>query len=81
MPFIVSIPIINANTTFRDFFLSLIKNDQLGRLIAVFIIAPILLVKGLYYKDTFIQIFALLLFIWDLYWLLTQPAKKQNILF
>ena len=42
-------------------------NDQPGRLVAVFIIAPILLLKGLHYDDYFIICFSILLFIWDLY--------------
>lgn len=49
-------------------------NDQPGRLLAVFIIAPILLYKGIFYNDIFIIIFAIILFIWDLYHILyTKP--------
>ena len=44
--------------------------DQPGRLVAVCIFAPILLYKGYLYKDIFLICFGILLFIWDLYWLL-----------
>ena len=45
-------------------------SDQPGRIIAVFVVAPILLLKGVRYRDLFIAAFALILFVWDLYWLL-----------
>jgi hypothetical protein len=51
--------------------------DQPGRILAVFVISPILLWKGLQYKDWFIILFAVVLFGWDLYWLLMkEPCKK-----
>lgn len=51
-------------------------NDQPGRFIALFIIAPVLLLKGLYYKDTFIIGFAIILFLWDFYWIITSRPNK-----
>jgi hypothetical protein len=51
-------------------------NDQPGRIIAILLIAPILLFKGYTYKDTFIMVFAIILFIWDFYWL---TFTKPNI--
>jgi hypothetical protein len=51
-------------------------SDQPGRVLAVFVIAPILLYKGYKYHDWFIFIFAIILFFWDLFWLVTQPPKK-----
>ena len=51
--------------------------DQPGRILAVFVISPILLYKGWQYKDWFIILFAIALFLWDLYWLLMkEPCKK-----
>jgi hypothetical protein len=61
----------------------LIITDQPGRYIAVFVISPILAKKGFEYNDIFIQLFSLLLFTWDLFWIIIHPAKeikslKQN---
>jgi hypothetical protein len=50
-------------------------NDQPGRVLAVAVISPILLIKGLEYNDTFIKSFAVVLFIWDCFWLF-QPPKS-----
>ena len=51
--------------------------DQPGRIIAVFVISPILLYKGWQYNDWFIILFAIVLFVWDLYWLfMKEPCKK-----
>ena len=52
--------------------------DQPGRILAVFVIAPILLYKGYIYQDKFIIAFAVILFFWDLYWLFTQPARSST---
>ena len=61
----------------------IIITDQPGRYIAVFVISPILAKKGFEYNDIFIQLFSLLLFTWDLFWIIIYPAKeikslKQN---
>ena len=53
--------------------------DQPGRFLAVFVIAPILLYKGIRYADWFIILFALILFVWDLYWIITQPPKSHVV--
>jgi len=55
-------------------------NDQPGRLLAVFVISPILLCKGVFYNDLFIIIFAILLFCWDLYHIVyTKPNYTLSI--
>ena len=52
-------------------------NDQPGRLLAVFLFAPILIYKGHKYSDNFLILFGLLLFLWDLYHILyTKPNIK-----
>jgi len=61
-----------------NFFQKQINTDQPGRIIAVFIISPILLYKSHKYKDWFIFIFSIILFSWDLYWLVCEPPKKCN---
>ena len=54
-------------------------NDQPGRLIAVFIISPILFLKGIFYNDIFIVFFSIILFFWDLYHILyTKPNYDLN---
>jgi hypothetical protein len=52
------------------------KTDQPGRFIAVFLIAPILVYKGLKYSDKFIFIFAIILFLWDSYWICCKPPRN-----
>lgn len=49
------------------------KTDQPGRVIAVFVISPLLAYKGYIYKDIFISSFAVTLFIWDIYWMKKPP--------
>lgn len=52
-------------------------NDQPGRLLAVFLFAPVLIYKGYKYSDKFLILFGLLLFLWDLYHILyTKPNIK-----
>lgn len=51
-------------------------NDQPGRLVALIIVAPILFYKGLKYNDLFIIVFSIVLFLWDLYWLLTSKPNS-----
>ena len=51
-------------------------NDQPGRVVAVFIVSPILAKKGRDYEDFFITSFAFALFIWDGFWLIAKPPKK-----
>lgn len=55
---------------------SIIGTDQPGRVLAVFVLAPIILYKGIHYDDPFLVLFAIMLFFWDLYWLLIKPAKS-----
>lgn len=52
--------------------------DQPGRVAAVFIFSPLLLFKGIKYNDIFISSFGLLLYLWDLYWLiLKNPVHSK----
>jgi hypothetical protein len=57
----------------------LIRTDQPGRLAAVFVVSPILAKKGWQYNDKFIQAFSVLLFTWDLYWLIMHPPIKTKM--
>lgn len=55
--------------------------DQPIRFVAVFILAPILLYRGFVHTDYFIILFAISLFIWDLYCILYKaPVQLDNIL-
>jgi len=65
-------------SSLNDKLFEITGTDQPGRLLAVFVLAPIILFKALQYKDIFLAIFAIALFIWDLYWLLTQPPRKKK---
>ncbi len=53
----------------------IMQTDQPGRLVAVCIVSPILLFKGFIYSDTFITIFAIVLFVWDSWWLRYKPTS------
>ena len=50
--------------------------DQPGRVLACFVIAPILAIKGVEYNDNFIKGFSILLFSWDLWWLVCKKPKE-----
>jgi hypothetical protein len=54
--------------------------DQPGRVLAVTVVSPLLMYKGIQYNDNFIVSFAIILFLWDLYWILFSPPK-ESILF
>ena len=54
-------------------------SDQPGRFVAVFVVAPILFFKGKHYKDWFILIFAIVLFLWDLFWILRRPPVETDL--
>lgn len=55
----------------------LLSTDQPGRVAAVFIFAPLLLFKGIQYNDMFISFFGLLLYLWDLYWLILRDPMHS----
>ena len=57
----------------------LLNSDQPGRLLAVFVFAPTLFYKSIQYDDKFIKLFAVSLFVWDLYWLLVLPARVTGV--
>lgn len=50
--------------------------DQPGRVAAVLVFAPMLVRKGLRYGDDALVFFGLLLFAWDLAWLLCAAPKE-----
>jgi hypothetical protein len=52
------------------------KTDQPGRVVACFIVSPLLIHKGFMYDDSFIKSFAVVLFAWDFWWLVKCPPKE-----
>ena len=58
--------------------MNIIDTDQPGRIMAVFIFAPLIAYKACLYNDIFLLIFSIMLFIWDLYWLINK--KPGSIL-
>lgn len=57
---------------------NLVKNDQPGRVLAVFVFAPLLFIKGIRYSDIFLIIFSICLFVWDLYWILFKSPVESK---
>ena len=53
-----------------------IKTDQPGRVIAVCVVSPLLAYKGIMYDDTFIKGFSILLFSWDLWWIVAKHPRQ-----
>ena len=51
-------------------------NDEIGKIIAVFIISPILIYKGLIYNDLTLGLLGLMLFLYDSYWI--YKSKTHN---
>jgi hypothetical protein len=49
--------------------------DQPGRILAVLVFAPLIVYKGIKYRDWFLLAFGILLFAWDLFWLLCRPPR------
>jgi hypothetical protein len=58
--------------------MNITETDQPGRLIAVFILAPLIAYKACIYNDTFLLIFSIMLFMWDLYWLINKKPLVYN---
>ena len=56
--------------------MNILYTDQPGRLLAVFILAPLIAYKACIYNDLFLLIFSIMLFIWDLYWLIYKEPSK-----
>ena len=46
-------------------------------MVAVFVVSPVLAIKGARYGDGFIQLFSAALFAWDLWWLVAKPARAK----
>ncbi len=54
--------------------------DQPGRILAVFVLGPIILYKGaVVYKDWFLILFAIILIMWDLWWIIMRPPASLQI--
>ena len=54
-----------------------ITSDQPGRIAAVFIVSPILAHKGILYDDRVLTAFSIVLFAWDLWWLLSASPRRR----
>ena len=54
----------------------MVITDQPGRIFAVFILGPLLILKGINFKDKLIIILGILIIIYDLFWLINYPSKK-----
>ena len=54
-----------------------VVTDQPGRFLAVFVFGPILLYKGAitYKYDWFLICFAIILIVWDLYWIIFKAPQ------
>ena len=57
----------------------MIITDQPGRVLAILVFAPYLGKAGIDYKDKFLLFFGILLFIWDLFWIIMYPSKKIDL--
>lgn len=64
---------------FKDLSCKHLGTDQPGRVLAVFVFAPILMYKAYAYKDKFIAVFAILLFLWDLFWLTQNGSHRMAL--
>ena len=49
--------------------------DQLGRIAAVLFFAPMIVYRGRRHRDPFLIAFGVLLFVWDLAWLLLAAPR------
>lgn len=56
----------------------MIVTDQPGRIFAVIIFAPYLVYRGLVYRDTLLTMLGLALFLYELFWLLSQPPRTAS---
>ena len=53
-------------------------NDEIGKIIVIFIISPIILFKAYLFNDTTLGLLGILLFIYDFYWLYNYKKHKDN---
>ena len=52
-------------------------NDQPGRALAIFVFSPLLLYRAYTHKDMYIGIFAVILFVWNMYFMMyTRPNRS-----
>lgn len=54
-------------------------SDQPGRVLAVLVFAPLLVERGCRYDDKFLLGFGVLLFVWDLFFLLFVPPRQAVV--
>lgn len=54
-------------------------SEQPGRLLALIFFAPILYYKGYKYNDRFIILFSIILFFWELLWIVNYKPKVIEI--
>lgn len=52
-------------------------NDEIGKIIVIIIIAPILLYKSFILEDLLLGVLGVLLFIYDFYWFYQYSKKKK----
>tara|TARA_B100000214_G_scaffold312954_1_gene245387 strand:- start:7618 stop:7791 length:174 start_codon:yes stop_codon:yes gene_type:complete len=57
----------------------MILSEQPGRILAIFVFAPLILCKGIKYKDYFLVIFSIVLFVWEVIWVMYYPAKRVMV--
>tara|TARA_B100001057_G_C22465674_1_gene800647 strand:- start:209 stop:379 length:171 start_codon:yes stop_codon:yes gene_type:complete len=50
--------------------------DQPGRIFAVFVFGPLLILKGVKFKDNLLILLGILIMIYDSFWLINYPSKK-----
>ena len=52
--------------------------DQPGRIFAVFVFGPLLILKGINFKDNLLILLGILIIIYDFFWLVNKPSKVIN---
>jgi len=60
--------------------MNLSPNDEIGKLIATIIIAPIVIYKGFIYNDLLLGILGLLLLVYDGYFICRYYSKKHKLM-
>ena len=53
-------------------------NDEVGKIIVIIIIAPILIYKSFILEDLLLGVIGILLFIYDFYWFYQFKSKKKK---
>ena len=55
----------------------MIQFDEIGKIIVIFIISPIILFKAFIYNDSILGLLGILLFIYDFYWFYNYKKQKK----